>query len=53
VDSATRLLINRLLHEPSALLREMAAATPAERAEAERLLARLFRLAGGDEGDEG
>ena len=43
--TATRLLINRLLHEPTAGLREMAAAGPAERAEAERLLARLFGLA--------
>lgn len=42
--TATRLLINRLLHEPSAGLREMATASPAERAEAERLLARLFGL---------
>jgi glutamyl-tRNA reductase len=42
--SATRLLVNRLLHDPSALLREMAAASPAEQAEAEKLLARLFRL---------
>jgi glutamyl-tRNA reductase len=47
--SATRLLVNRLLHDPSALLREMAAASPAEQAEAEKLLARLFRLAGDDE----
>ena len=44
--TATRLLINRLLHEPSAGLREMATAAPAERAEAERLLARLFGLPG-------
>ena len=47
--SATRLLVNRLLHDPSALLREMAAASPAEQAEAEKLLARLFRLGGDDE----
>ncbi len=50
--TATRLLVNRLLHEPSALLRDMAAAAPEERAAAERLLARLFRLsADGDEGE--
>jgi glutamyl-tRNA reductase len=47
--SATRLLVNRLLHDPSALLREMAVASPAERAEAEKLLARLFRLGPDDE----
>jgi glutamyl-tRNA reductase len=49
--TATRLLIARLLHEPSALLRDMASAAPAERAAAEQLLVRLFRLAGDD--DEG
>lgn len=49
--TATRLLINRLLHEPSALLRDMASAVPEERAAAEQLLVRLFRLS--DEGDEG
>lgn len=42
--AATRLLINRLLHEPSSALREIAAASPAERAQAERLLVRLFGL---------
>jgi len=50
--SATRLLVNRLLHDPSALLREMAAATPAEQAEAEKLLARLFRLRRDDEDEK-
>ena len=49
--TATRLLIARLLHEPSALLRDMASAEPAERAAAEQLLVRLFRLARDD--DEG
>jgi hypothetical protein len=44
-------LINRLQHEPSALLRDMASAVPEERAAAEQLLVRLFRLS--DEGDEG
>ncbi|OYD82192.1 glutamyl-tRNA reductase [Azospirillum brasilense] len=46
--SATRLLVNRLLHGPSEALRAMAAdpdgAGLAERAAAERLLFRLFRL---------
>ncbi|NYZ16018.1 glutamyl-tRNA reductase, partial [Azospirillum sp. RWY-5-1] len=46
--AATRLLINRLLHGPSEALRGMAAdadgAGLAERAQAERLLVRLFRL---------
>ncbi len=49
--TATRLLINRLLHGPSALLRVLASAAPEERAAAEQLLVRLFRLAGDD--DEG
>ena len=45
--AATRLLINRLLHDPSEALGEIAAAddSGAERAAAERLLRRLFRLA--------
>jgi glutamyl-tRNA reductase len=45
--AATRLLINRLLHEPSQALRALAAdgsGRTAERAAAERLLMRLFRL---------
>lgn len=46
--AATRLLINRLLHVPSEVLRRMAAEGDgeglAERAAAERLLFRLFRL---------
>lgn len=50
-ETATRLLVNRLLHEPSALLRELASAAPDERERVERLLARLFRLANDD--DEG
>ena len=41
--TATRLLVNRLLHEPTAGLRELAT-EPAERAAAEQLIARLFRL---------
>jgi glutamyl-tRNA reductase len=48
--SATRLLVNRLLHHPSEALRELAADQDgvglAERAAAERLLFRLFRLDG-------
>jgi glutamyl-tRNA reductase len=46
--AATRLLVNRLLHCPSEVLRSLAAesggVTLAERAAAERLLFRLFRL---------
>jgi glutamyl-tRNA reductase len=55
---ATRLLINRLLHDPSETLRRIAAGAEgdslAERAAAERLLARLFRLeeADGRRGEE-
>jgi glutamyl-tRNA reductase len=45
--TATRLLVNRLLHEPSAGLRHLAA-EPAEREAAERLLTRLFHLAPGN-----
>ena len=45
---ATRLLVNRLLHQPSQVLRAMAAAHDMEQVEAERLLRRLFRL---DESD--
>ena len=41
---ATRLLVNRLLHQPSQVLRAMAAAHDMEQVEAERLLRRLFRL---------
>jgi glutamyl-tRNA reductase len=45
---ATRLLVNRLLHQPSQVLRAMAAAHDMEQVEAERLLRRLFRF---DESD--
>ena len=41
---ATRLLVNRLLHQPSQVLRAMAAAHDMEQVEAEQLLRRLFRL---------
>jgi glutamyl-tRNA reductase len=51
VATATRLLVNRMLHDPSALLRELAAVGEAERAAAEQLLVRLFRLTSED--DEG
>ncbi len=52
-DTATRILVNRLLHGPSSLLRDLAPAAPEERAAAERLLARLFELpTGKDEGTE-
>ncbi|HUI19234.1 MAG TPA: glutamyl-tRNA reductase, partial [Alphaproteobacteria bacterium] len=51
-DEATRLLVNRLLHEPSEALRALAAKegqgadrAGADRAGAERLIRRLFRLA--------
>jgi glutamyl-tRNA reductase len=53
-DAATvaRLLVNRLLHGPSALLRDLAANTAvddgAELVAIERLLTRLFRSAGAD-----
>ena len=56
-SSATRLLINRLLHDPSARLRAMAANSPDEQVEAEKVLARLFRLnqkgEGGREDEDG
>lgn len=41
---ATRLLVNRLLHGPAVKLRELAAADPATREQAERLVAALFAL---------
>jgi glutamyl-tRNA reductase len=50
-ETATRALINRLLHGPSSLLRDLAPGAPEERAAAERLLAKLFELpADKDEG---
>ncbi|AWK86214.1 glutamyl-tRNA reductase [Azospirillum thermophilum] len=55
--AATRLLVNRLLHGPSEALRALAAdrdgAGLAERASAERLLFRLFRLDMAAEADPG
>jgi glutamyl-tRNA reductase len=50
-EAATRLLVNRLLHAPSEVLRGLAASA-ADAAEAEALARRLFRL-GRDERDEG
>jgi glutamyl-tRNA reductase len=47
-EAATRLLMNRLLHDPSEVLRDLAAAEP--RGDMEKLLRRLFRL--DDEGEE-
>lgn len=41
---ATRLLVNRLLHDPSEALGEIAALAEEDPAAAERLLVRLFRL---------
>jgi glutamyl-tRNA reductase len=51
---ATRLLINRLLHEPTELLRRAAAdeAAGADRAALERAAARLFGLPGNGAGRE-
>jgi glutamyl-tRNA reductase len=47
-DELTRRLVNRLLHDPSEALRDVAAGaeTAAERERAERLVRRLFRLDG-------
>ena len=47
--TATRLLANRLLHDPSEVLRELAGASAGEIAAMEELLRRLFRLRGEDE----
>jgi len=49
-EAATRLLANRLLHDPSEVLRELAGASPGEIAAIEDLLRRLFRLSA--EGEE-
>jgi len=48
--AATRLLANRLLHDPSEVLRELAGTAPGDIAAIEDLLRRLFRLGG--EGEE-
>jgi len=47
-DAATRILVNRLLHGPSSLLRDLAPGAPEQRAAAEKLLARLFDLPADD-----
>jgi glutamyl-tRNA reductase len=47
-ETATRLLANRLLHDPSEVLRELTSASPDESDAIEGLLRRLFRL-GDDE----
>jgi glutamyl-tRNA reductase len=47
-EAATRLLMNRLLHDPSEALRDLAAGEP--QGDMEKLLRRLFRL--DDEGEE-
>jgi glutamyl-tRNA reductase len=49
-EAATRLLANRLLHDPSERLRALMSEAPEEAASVEALLRRLFPLAGG-EGD--
>jgi glutamyl-tRNA reductase len=51
-EAATRLLANRLLHDPSEVLRGMMAAMPGEAETMERLLRRLFRLDDGEERSE-
>lgn len=43
-QAATRLLVNRLLHDPQTVLKEAAAESPADRAALEEALRRLFRL---------
>lgn len=52
-DAATRLLVKRLLHEPTQVLREAAEQDEAERAELERSLRRLFRFDGRGGNGEG
>jgi glutamyl-tRNA reductase len=47
VEAATRRLVNRLLHDPSEVLREMAGMAATDAAQMEDFLRRLFRL--GDE----
>jgi glutamyl-tRNA reductase len=49
-EAATRLLANRLLHDPSERLRALMSAAPDEASAAEALLRRLFPLEGGEEG---
>ena len=49
VDEATRRLTNRLLHDPSETLRELAAEDAGAGADAERLVRQLFDIAGKDD----
>ena len=53
--SATRLLVNRLLHKPSKVLRHMATECDPSLPEAERLIERLFgvRASGRDNAGDG
>jgi glutamyl-tRNA reductase len=52
-EAATRLLMGRLLHAPSEVLRDMAGAAAAEEvAGVEDMLRRLFRLGAVEERDE-
>ncbi|HEV2550289.1 MAG TPA: glutamyl-tRNA reductase [Stellaceae bacterium] len=48
-EAATRLLANRLLHDPSERLRALMSAAPDDAAAVEALLRRLFPLEGGEE----
>jgi glutamyl-tRNA reductase len=48
-EAATRLLANRLLHDPSERLRALMSAAPDEASAVEALLRRLFPLEGGEE----
>jgi glutamyl-tRNA reductase len=55
-EKATQLLINRLLHRPSAILRALAIRQGARQSEfraAQRALQRLFGLAGEDDAEDG
>jgi glutamyl-tRNA reductase len=51
-EAATRLLVNRLLHDPSEVLRELGGAAPSEIDAIEELMRRLFRLGGAQEKNE-
>jgi glutamyl-tRNA reductase len=50
-EAITRRLINRLLHDPSEVLRQLAGAE-ADAAAMEKMLRRLFRLGGDEERSE-
>ena len=43
-EAATRLLVNRLLHDPSEVLREAATRPESEATQLERSVERLFRI---------